>query len=86
MRRRNYDHGALLARYVARRLVRRQAYLQLTDRPAYRPSLVGAVCLLIDDVCTTTQTLRRNAKKLRQIGAAKVLALTVARTPANGYI
>jgi glutamine phosphoribosylpyrophosphate amidotransferase len=39
------------------------------------------VVLLVDDVATTGATLRAAARTLREAGARRVLAATVARTP-----
>jgi ComF family protein len=41
--------------------------------------ILGKNCLLVDDVFTTGATLNEVAKVLKQAGARKVLALTVAR-------
>ena len=43
--------------------------------------LTGASTLLVDDVVTTGATLTAAARVLRRAGAARVVALTAARTP-----
>lgn len=45
------------------------------------PQISGAVIGLIDDVYTTGATLSACARALKQAGAAKVIAITVCRTP-----
>lgn len=43
------------------------------------PSLAGKAVFLVDDVCTTTATLREAARVLRQGGATSVDAVVLAR-------
>jgi ComF family protein len=50
-----------------------------------RVSVRGKCVLLLDDVATTTATLSSAARSLRQGGASRVLAVTVARAlPRHG--
>lgn len=96
-RERGFDHGAILARRVARRLgvplmgclVRLDRGMQ-TARPLHErrsgPQLEAAGCpgvrmLVVDDVATTGASLTAAARVLRRSGSAAVEALTVARTP-----
>jgi ComF family protein len=44
-----------------------------------RSALDGERLLLIDDICTTAETLRACSRALRQAGAGEVCAVTVAR-------
>jgi ComF family protein len=96
-RERGFDHAELLARSSARLLSRRvvgllergpgtpQTGLGASERrrgPDLRPR--GAVprsVLLVDDVVTTGSTLAAAASALRAGGAARVVAITAARTP-----
>lgn len=45
------------------------------------PSLAGKSVILVDDVCTTTATLREAARVLRRGGATSVDAIVLARAP-----
>ncbi|HXE80886.1 MAG TPA: ComF family protein, partial [Vicinamibacterales bacterium] len=45
-----------------------------------RRRVIGAVVVLLDDVCTTGATLAACAEVLREMGAREVRALTIART------
>ena len=99
-RARGFDHAELLARRVARHLrrpVRRlltriddraQTGLAAADRrrgPQFMArALVPPSVLVVDDVATTGATLTGAAAALREAGAASVVALTAARTPAPG--
>lgn len=47
-------------------------------RCAKRKALSGAVCLLVDDICTTGSTLDECARMLKKAGAAEVYAVTLA--------
>ncbi len=96
-RARGFDHAELLARAVARRLyvpsrallVRSSrdsqtglAYAMRSAGPVFRARVASpAAVLLVDDVATTGATLRAAARALREGGAARVLAATIARTP-----
>lgn len=52
-----------------------------------RPDVVrGKVCLVIDDVFTTGATLNEIARTLKQSGAKKVVALTLARVSARAAV
>ena len=44
-----------------------------------KSKIVGREILLIDDICTTGATLNECAKVLKSNGAAKIVALVVAR-------
>jgi predicted amidophosphoribosyltransferase len=97
-RERGFDHAALLARQVGRRLrrpvrrllVRLPGAAQTDLRGAARrqgPAIEGvktapAQVLLVDDVATTGASLAAAAGALRARGADRVVALTAARTPA----
>jgi predicted amidophosphoribosyltransferase len=97
---RGFDHGALLAVGVGRRLgvPVRPLLDRRDDRPQtgrsrtsrlVGPRLVarpvgGARVLLVDDVATTGASLVAAAEALRAGGARWVGALTVARTPRRG--
>ena len=63
---------------------RRQANLRHALRCRRTAAIRGRSVLLVDDVTTTGATLEHAAAALRRAGAASVLALTVARTPAPG--
>ena len=97
-RARGFDHAELLARGVARRLMRpARAQLRRTEGPP-QTGLPGAArrlgpqitaprpappeVLLVDDVATTGASLAAAAAALRSAGTARVVALTAARTPA----
>jgi predicted amidophosphoribosyltransferase len=98
-RHRGFDQAELLARAVAqplgspvRRCLIRRAGAHQTGRGADErrsgPRFVatGAAprsVLLVDDVCTTGATLSAAAEALRDVGAASVHALVLARTPAR---
>lgn len=47
-------------------------------RRGKRKALNGAVCLLVDDICTTGSTLDECARMLKKAGAAEVYAVTLA--------
>ncbi|MEI2415285.1 phosphoribosyltransferase family protein [Orrella sp. JC864] len=66
------------------RLGRRQR--QLAARDAYRaaPAVRGRKVALVDDVVTTGATAVAAAQALREAGAARVVVLAAARTPAPG--
>ena len=99
-RARGFDPAELLARALARRLHRpvqvlltrgpgppqtglpaaaRRAGPRFTNRRAVPRSV-----LLVDDVATTGATLTAAAAALREGGAARVIAITAARTPRPG--
>jgi predicted amidophosphoribosyltransferase len=94
-RRRGFDQGRLLAQAVAdalqrparRLLVRRPASSRIgadrwqrLDGPDLRaPARPPSTVILVDDVCTTGASLRAGAGALRQAGARRVVALTVAQ-------
>jgi predicted amidophosphoribosyltransferase len=96
-RERGFDHAELLARAVAarlhrpvRRLLRRgpgppQTGLGAAARrrgPAFEARThAPESVLLVDDVVTTGATLVAAARALRAVGAVRVDALAVARTP-----
>jgi predicted amidophosphoribosyltransferase len=96
-RERGFDHGALLAVGVGRRLgvPVRSLLERRDDRPQtgrsrgsrlHGPRLVaraldGGRVLVVDDVATTGASLVAAAGALRAAGAEWVAALTVARTP-----
>ncbi len=61
---------------------RRQANLRGAFRGRQVAAIHDRVVLLVDDVATTGATLSHAAAALRRNGAASVLALAVARTPA----
>lgn len=50
--------------------------------PAFAPQVQGAHIVLLDDVTTTTATLNTAAQALRSAGAAQVVGVVLARTPA----
>ena len=52
--------------------------------PRHLPTLTGARVLLVDDVSTTGATLESAAQALLDAGAARIHALVLARTPADG--
>ena len=97
-RERGFDHAELLARAVARRLSRpARRLLARGDGPPQTglgaaarrvgPEIVPVrasppTVLLVDDVATTGASLSAAAAALRVAGAARVVALTAARTPA----
>lgn len=83
----------LLAALAKRRATRPQSRLPRHERMAnlrrafsvVRPErIAGRRLLLIDDVATTGATIDAGASALRAAGAAAVVALVVARTPASG--
>lgn len=87
VRRRGFDHAALLARAVAARLdTPCVALLDATagiDGDAYRyrarSPLPGSHVLLVDDVLTTGRTATSAAAALRAHGAGRVVLAVVAR-------
>lgn len=52
--------------------------------PTAQPAVLGARCLVVDDVITTGATLTEAARGLRGAGAAQVVAVTVAATRRRG--
>ena len=60
----------------------RRANLRGAFRATRAPDIRGRRLLLVDDVATTTETLREAAAALRRAGAASVVALAAAHTPA----
>jgi predicted amidophosphoribosyltransferase len=53
-------------------------------QPRWRSGIIGASCLLTDDVLTTGATLMEAARALRAAGAGHVAAATVAATQRRG--
>ena len=99
-RQRGFDHAELLAQHVAHRLSRpgRRLLVRADGRPqtglpaaarrlgpaVSARSAVSTAVLLVDDVATTGASLTAAATALRDAGAARVVGLTAARTPAPG--
>ena len=93
---RGFDHAALLAGHVARRLHRPQRRLLVRDPGAPQTGLAAharkqgpvirtcerspTTVLVVDDVATTGTTLAASAAALRAAGAEHVVAITAART------
>ncbi|WP_299517837.1 ComF family protein [uncultured Serinicoccus sp.] len=86
---------AVVPALVLTRAVADQAGLSAGQRAAnlggavrVRPGLVGALagvpCVVVDDVVTTGATLAECARALRQAGAGRVVAATVAATARRG--
>ena len=75
LRRRVADQAGLTAR-------QRQANLDhaIEVRPRWAATVVGAPCLLVDDVLTTGATLVEAARALRRAGASDVVAATICAT------
>ena len=74
---------SLLSKVVARR---RQSTLARAERVANvrgvfaaSPAVAGQSILIVDDICTTGETLRSAARALLDAGAARVCAISVAK-------
>lgn len=77
-----YAPGALMRARETRSqvgLTAMQRKENIQDAFRARASVRGKCVLLLDDVATTTATLSSAARSLRQGGASRVLAVTVAR-------
>lgn len=95
-RARGFDHAALLAEQVARRIHRPRLRLLHRDAGPPQTGLAAAArrqgpvihargsapsdVLVVDDVATTGTSLTAAAQALRAAGATRVLAVTAART------
>jgi predicted amidophosphoribosyltransferase len=75
LRRRVADQAGLTAR---QRQVNLDHAIEL--RPEWDATLVGASCLLVDDVLTTGATLVEATRALRRAGASEVVAASICAT------
>lgn len=68
------------ARRTQSRLAASERAANVRDAFTALPRAAGKRILIVDDVCTTGETLRACAAALQEAGASRVCAITVART------